>query len=71
MEVELSKEEIIAEIDKNYRGDSDMFVEIIDGCTSEYGSITDTVKRLIELLREADSITLEELIEFYKGEEPE
>jgi hypothetical protein len=69
MIVELSKEEIIAEIDKNYRNDTEMYVEIIDGTTNEYGCITETVKKLIELLKDADAISLDELVDFYKGEE--
>lgn len=68
MTIDLSREEIIQEIDKNYRNDTEMYLDIIDGTTSEYSCINETVEKLIKLLKDANAISLDELVEFYTGE---
>lgn len=69
MTIDLSREEIISEINKNYRDDTEMYLDIIDGTTSEYCCINEIVEKLIKLLKDANAISLDELVEFYTGED--
>lgn len=70
MEIELSKEDIIAEICKNHKNDVSMFVDIIDGSTDKYEAISGTVWKLINILKSADAISRDELIDFYENDNP-
>ena len=51
MKIELDKEDIIKEIDSNYRNDSNLLYDIVDNTTTSWEPVRDLVKKLIKLLK--------------------
>ena len=51
MKIELDREDIIKEIDSNYRNDSNLLFDIVDNTTTSWNPIRDLVKKLIEQLK--------------------
>lgn len=51
MKIELDREDIIKEIDSNYRNDSNLLFDIVDNTTTSWEPVRDLVKKLVEQLK--------------------
>jgi hypothetical protein len=51
MKIELNREDILKEIDENYRNDANFFVEIIDNSSTSWEPIREVVIELVKKLK--------------------
>lgn len=51
MKIELEREDIIKEIDSNYRNDSNLLFDIVDNTTTSWEPVRDLVRKLVEQLK--------------------
>jgi hypothetical protein len=51
MKIELNREDILKEIDENYRNDVNFFVEIIDNSSTSWEPIREVVIELVKKLK--------------------
>ena len=56
MKIELDREDIIKEIDENYRNDPDFLYEIIDKSTTNWDVIREVTSKLLDTLKNNDEL---------------
>ena len=56
MKIELDREDIIKEIDENYRNDSDFLYEIVDNSTTNWEVIRELTSKLLDALKNNDEL---------------
>ena len=66
MKIDFNEEDIIKEIKENFSNDPQFFFDIIDAATGEYSQITETVKLLLNLLKDREPTAIEEIQAYIK-----
>jgi len=56
MKIELDREDIIKEIDENYRNDADFLYKIIDNSTTNWEVVREVTRKLLDALKNNDEL---------------
>ena len=67
MKIELDKQDIIKEIDENYRNDVDLIFDIVADTTTKWEHVRELTKRLIQYLK--DNYELSDIEETFNTKE--
>jgi hypothetical protein len=57
MKIELDREDIIKEINENFKNDVDLIFDIVDQTTTSWEPVREITKRLIQYLNDNDELT--------------